>query len=350
MYVRNCWYVAGWSHEFPEDQLIARTIAEAPLVLYRKADGKVVAMEDRCCHRQAKLSLGLKEGDYLRCGYHGLKFAPDGACVEIPGQDRIPPRARVRTYPVIERHSWIWVWMGDAQLADPDLVPPAVGLDDPRYVLRTGVLDFAVNYLLINDNLGDFSHLTFVHARTFGGGNLGHLWAATHPRITRLERGIRVERWMVGNTGFSGEEKPPVDVWHAYDFLAPSVLLMRLDDYPPGTAAAADYREPTAVEPLARSFTSQAVTPVAANLSRYHFSFGPGAPEAFPGLADSMLALTEAAFAEDRRMLEGQQHNWQPGARMIGIEHDRGPTMMRAVIEKLIKAEAVASGALEKTP
>ena len=90
MWIRNAWYVAAWSHEIAGDGLLARTIMNEPLVLYRTSNGSVVAMEDRCCHRLAPLSLGRREGDDLRCMYHGLKFGPDGRCNEIPGQTTIP--------------------------------------------------------------------------------------------------------------------------------------------------------------------------------------------------------------------------------------------------------------------
>jgi vanillate O-demethylase monooxygenase subunit len=342
MFVRNCWYVAGWNYELPPDSLLARTIIGEPLVLFRRESGDPVALEDRCCHRQAPLSLGRKERDGVQCGYHGLRFDSSGACVEIPGQQIIPPHARVRAYPVVERHSWIWVWMGDPTLADQSLIPPAVGLDDPKWVLREGVIDYDADYLLIGDNLCDFSHLSFVHAATFGQGNLGHLWAAQHPTITRLDRGIRVQRWIAGSTQPVYTNSDGLsDMWSSYDFLAPAVLLMKSLTYPAGTAAACDFKEPTG-EPLATNFTSQAVTPMTERTSRYYFSFGPAAPEPFPGLADSMFKLTEAAFAEDKRMIEAQQRNWKEGLRTIGIQHDRGPTMMRQVLGKLAKAEAVS--------
>src|SRR5271156_4921817 len=115
MWVRNAWYVAAWSHELGAEQILARTICNEPVVLYRKSDGTVAVLEDRCCHRFAPLSMGRREGDDLRCMYHGLKFAADGRCVEIPGQALIPPKAAVRSYPVAERGNWIWLWLGEVE-------------------------------------------------------------------------------------------------------------------------------------------------------------------------------------------------------------------------------------------
>lgn len=90
--VRNAWYVAAWDHEIGRDML-RRILLNEPVLLYRRQDGKAVALEDRCCHRQAPLSMGKLVGDIVECPYHGLQFDPGGACVEIPSQDRIPPSA-----------------------------------------------------------------------------------------------------------------------------------------------------------------------------------------------------------------------------------------------------------------
>ena len=95
-FIRNSWYVAAWSHEVTADNLFARTLLGEPLVFHRLADGSIAALRDQCCHRAAPLSLGRKEGDCVRCGYHGMKFDAGGKCVEIPGQDTIPAHACVR--------------------------------------------------------------------------------------------------------------------------------------------------------------------------------------------------------------------------------------------------------------
>jgi phenylpropionate dioxygenase-like ring-hydroxylating dioxygenase large terminal subunit len=68
MFVRNCWYVAGWETKLPAEGMVALTIINEPILLYRTGRGDIVALEDRCCHRQAPLSLGRREGDDVRCG------------------------------------------------------------------------------------------------------------------------------------------------------------------------------------------------------------------------------------------------------------------------------------------
>ncbi len=91
MFLRNVWYVAAWSHEVGAEGLFARKLLGEGVVFFRKADGSVVAMADHCPHRWAPLSLGRREGDALRCMYHGLLIDGSGACIDVPGSERIPP-------------------------------------------------------------------------------------------------------------------------------------------------------------------------------------------------------------------------------------------------------------------
>ena len=102
MFLNNAWYVAAWDTEISEDRLLARRLLNRPVVFYRGEDGKVAALEDRCCHRHAPLSHGQREGNCLRCMYHGLMFDSSGQCVEVPGQERISEKLHVRSYPVVE--------------------------------------------------------------------------------------------------------------------------------------------------------------------------------------------------------------------------------------------------------
>ena len=121
-FVRNCWYVAGWEDEISSDGVFERTLLGDSIVFYRATDGRLVALDNRCCHRGAPLHMGHREGDSLRCPYHGMLFNAEGQCTEIPGQEIIPQRACVRSYPVVARDELIWIWMGDPAKADPDKI------------------------------------------------------------------------------------------------------------------------------------------------------------------------------------------------------------------------------------
>jgi len=109
-FLRNTWYVAAWAQDLAPGAIVGRTFLDQPVVLLRAADGTVGALEDICPHRFAPLRLGKIAADgTIRCAYHGLAFDRFGACVHNPhGQGRIPPDLRVRSYPVVEKHTLIW--------------------------------------------------------------------------------------------------------------------------------------------------------------------------------------------------------------------------------------------------
>jgi phenylpropionate dioxygenase-like ring-hydroxylating dioxygenase large terminal subunit len=339
MWVANAWYVAAWLHEIEPGRLHARTIIDQPVVLYRMAAGGLVALEDRCCHRFAPLSMGRLEGDDLRCMYHGLKFAPDGRCIEIPGQKQIPQSACVRRYPVELRGSWVWVWMGDPAQADPATIPPSLALDDPAWRLKASHLDYAAHYLLIDDNLLDLSHLSFAHEKTLGMDM--PQWAEQRPRIEPLDRGLRMGRWHTDHPprGFMrrklGER---VDVWTAYDFLFPGLFLQRTGFYPPGTAERAGGKAPQGT-PLFDRVDEQAVTPVSARASRYFYAVGARSTDIDQDQCERLFALTATAFHEDKALIEAQQKliDLDPERRMLPTSLDAGPTQFRKLVDSLAR-------------
>ncbi len=331
MWVRNAWYVAAWGHEIEPGRIAARTIIDQPLVLYRTEAGEVVVLEDRCCHRFAPLSLGRLEGDDLRCMYHGLKFAPDGRCIEIPGQPLIPRSACVRRYPARTVGSWVWVWMGEAALADPAKIPPSVPLDDAAYRLRSGQLDYDAHYLLIDDNLLDLSHLSFAHEKTLGLGM--PQWADQRPTMTPIDNGLRVQRWLRNHapTGFMKKLGERVDVWNSYDFVFPGVFLQRTAFFPLGT------KEPTDA-PLFYRLDEQAVTPMTQRTSRYFYAAGARAEDINDDRVDRLFDVTKTAFHEDKTIIEAQQKtiDLDPGRPMLPTSLDAGPTRFRKMVEAMV--------------
>jgi phenylpropionate dioxygenase-like ring-hydroxylating dioxygenase large terminal subunit len=347
MFLRNCWYVAGWGHQLAADGILARTILGDPLVLYRKDDGAVVALEDRCCHRLAPLSKGRKEGDDLRCMYHGLKFAASGKCVELPGQDIIPSTARVRAYPVVEQDCWIWVWMGDPEAADPQLVPQALNHGDPDWFMQTGQLAYEANYELINDNLLDLSHLSYVHANTLGRGSMS--WGESRPRTTVIARGLRIERWVV-NQPRPAYAAPGArsDVWASYDYLAPGVFLLHTQSYPHGAAAECGMAAPTRAPDWVSS-TSQAVTAIDETHTIYYYSSCLSRKFATEDMSLQQMAVIERAFQEDKAMIEAQQQviarTRQP--RMLRLAADGSLNQFRRLMAGLIEAEQPTASAPE---
>src|SRR5256885_1971812 len=160
------WYVAGFAWEL-QDAPLARTLLGRPVVLFRTPDGSVAALEDRCCHRELPLSCGTVEARGLRCGYHGLLFDRAGQCLEIPGQQRIPPKACVKSFDLRERDQILWIWMGATPDSVPAQEPPAYPVHgDARYRFGGDVYHYDAPYQLIHDNLLDLSHLGYVHLKT----------------------------------------------------------------------------------------------------------------------------------------------------------------------------------------
>lgn len=341
MYAKNAWYVAAWNNELADDTPLALTILNERLVIFRSSStGRVAALEDRCVHRLAPLSLGRCEGANLRCMYHGLLFDPDGKVVEIPGQDKIPPQAKIRSYPVAEHGSWIWVWMGDTALADPALVPPSVGPEDPDYTMGQGFLDYEAEARLINDNLLDFSHLSYVHAESF---QVGTEFADSLPKLETLDRGIRYTRWITNDAGpqsRGADEK--LDNYMSYDFLVPGVLLMWSAGFPLGTAKACDFSEPDRSKAVSGlTFTSQAVTPMTDKTSRYFFCWGPHRNHGDEKLRDTLMGIADMAFGEDKAMIEAQQRvvNATENPVVMPTAHDKGVTIFNRMVDRMIKAE-----------
>jgi phenylpropionate dioxygenase-like ring-hydroxylating dioxygenase large terminal subunit len=173
-YPKNCWWLGGTSEEIG-DKPLGRWLLNEPVVFYRKEDGRVAALEDRCPHRWAQLSNGRVVGDTIVCPYHGFRYAADGRCVHIPTQSKIPEGARVRSYPVVERRPFVWIWMGDPYRVDEINVPDLEFVTGAGWIQIAGSLHLNANYFLLQENVLDLTHFAFVHAATleFAGWDSG---------------------------------------------------------------------------------------------------------------------------------------------------------------------------------
>jgi phenylpropionate dioxygenase-like ring-hydroxylating dioxygenase large terminal subunit len=228
-YVRNAWYVAAWSDGVADGQLMPRTIMGEPVVLYRKADGHVAAIEDRCAHRFAPLHLGkIVGGDRIQCAYHGLEFDSTGACVKNPhGAKNIPARAKVKSYPAIEKHKAIWVWMGSAP-ADESKIPNFSVLDNvpELHTTKRDSIVIKANYQLIIDNLLDLSHTSYLHEGILGNAD------TVDSEITAEQDGddVVVGRYATNSAPpgmfaqFWPNHPPRVDKFTKMRWMAPSTL------------------------------------------------------------------------------------------------------------------------------
>lgn len=163
-FLRNAWYCAGWSDEIT-DRPLSRTFLNEPVVMLRHVDGTIFALQDRCPHRFAPLSLGKYDGERIECPYHGLQFDMTGSCVFNPhGNGAIPQAAFVKRYPVAVQQGIVWIWMGDPDRADPSAIVDLSELAPrPGWSVVRDHLHVKVHYELVTDNLMDLSHARYLH-------------------------------------------------------------------------------------------------------------------------------------------------------------------------------------------
>lgn len=224
MFVRNSWYVIAWSEEVGVQKPLGRVVIGEPVVLFRTAEGKAVALEDRCAHRRIQLSLGRITTDgKLICPYHGLTYDGTGACVHVPGQTG-PTGIAIRSYPIEERHGLVWIWTGDAEQADPAKIFDLGWLDQPGLHHMKLYRHAKANYMLLNDNLADLLHVAFLHIPS-GGGNESMSPAETSLKVdgfkyhfTRRTDDIPVPTGYGRMANTTGR----VDRFHIVDFQGPS--------------------------------------------------------------------------------------------------------------------------------
>jgi phenylpropionate dioxygenase-like ring-hydroxylating dioxygenase large terminal subunit len=346
MFLKNAWYCAGWAHELTmaKDDLQVRRIADEDILLYRQPDATVVALEDRCCHRQAALSCGRKEGGEIRCMYHGWKFDGAGSCTEIPGQSAIPDRARIRAFPVVERNGWIWLWMGEADKADPSLICFSVGPDHPDWNIKTSRMEMNANYRLEIANLADLTHLAWTHDKTFGGTTA---YATTRMDYRLTPRGLDYDFWLRNAPAFRVFEHlfpadARFDIHFDVQMTLPCNFVIRFRVFTAGTATegASDGQL------LLDTYSCQAITPRDADWVDYYFSWGTSKATALPNMTESLMAWITEAFLEDKLTLEAQHKRMKakPDFRMVDYAYDAGPGKMLWLLDKMLKDEARTSG------
>ncbi len=177
------WYVAAYGYEIGQE-LFSRTICGESILFWRTGAGAVTAMSDRCVHRRFPLSEAPSRlvDDQVVCGYHGFTYGADGRCVAVPGQTRVPRTARLKSYPVVEQDSFVWVFIGDPDLAGGVRIPRAPWLDSSGWTTVSGMEPLKARFGLLVDNLLDLSHETYLH-----GGYIGTPEVAATPTTTEVD-------------------------------------------------------------------------------------------------------------------------------------------------------------------
>lgn len=341
MFPQNQWYAVAWDHEIKQTPF-ARTICGEPIVFYRRPDRSVVALEDCCPHRLLPLSKGSVQGDILVCGYHGLAFNGAGACVHMP-DERVPDAAAcVRAYKIAERHRFVWIWIGEAQLADEDLIPDMPFCSDPGWAFDGASYHVNCDYQLLIDNLMDLSHETFVHPTSIGQEEI----VAAPIETTSDATSVTVTRWM------KGIEPPPFwatnlkskelcDRWQICTFTLPANIMIDVG------VALADTGAP-------EGDRSKGVTGIVTNLMTpetdkscwYHWGMARNFEIRDQGLGLRIRDAQAQVFAEDVDVLEAQQANVdrRPDRYLTNFNIDKGGVLARRLIKRAIdQATAMAA-------
>ena len=337
MYVRNRWYVAALSEELT-DRPLGRVLLDEPVVLYRRADGTAVALEDRCLHRQAPMSMGWVEGDNLRCTYHGLLFDCTGRCIEVPGQTAIPPNDGLRRYVLRERQGYVFIWMGD-EGADTAVEPydfPWVEKEGWRGLYAQ--FHAKCNWQLLVDNLLDVSHIAYAHRTTIGAAGVAD---GASTRTERDGEKIVVSRWMfdidpapthIAATGYSGK----VDRWQRVEFTSPGFIWLKVGIARAGSGA--EKGEPDGI--LLDRHTLHTITPESSGTCHYFWTTAHDGALVSVEQEKMIYDQSVVAFNEDLAILEGQQTRRDEGRATIDINADAGAMQVRLVLDRLMQGQS----------
>jgi len=336
MFIRNAWYVAAWADELA-DKPLARRLLNEPVVLFRDAAGNAAALADMCCHRGAPLHMGRVVGQGLECGYHGLTFDASGRCVRIPGQDNIPDRARVRSYPVVEQDAFVWIWMGDPAKADPSrIVRYPWHNDTVNWPHKHTMYHIKGAAMLMVDNLMDLTHLGYVHTSTIGGNPMTHVEARMD--TVRTPMGLKFTRWMpnsvppptyVKAVGFQGR----IDRVQMFEFIAPGSIIQFS-----GADEAGAFKDGLPPGSKLQFRLYHGLTPETDTSCFYFWSTANGFRPADPAATEQLFQEVAGAFREDLTMVEGQQARLTELGEtgLVDITTDAARIHMRRTVERLL--------------
>lgn len=341
VFVRNAWYAAAWEREVRDGPLGVRVAGES-VAIWRLTDGTYGAVHDACPHRKLPLSMGRVQGDVLECGYHGMRFDCNGACVAAPTNGTVPPNADVATHPVVARYGLLWLWLGDPALADPADIFEVHHWGEPGWGCTEGD-DMVVqcHHLLIADNLLDPSHVAWVHPGSFAGAGTDD----TPMQTTIGDRGVTVWRWLL-NTPAPPFYEPYLpfegncDRKQQYEVRYPSNALITAVFCPAGTGG-----EDQPVHPQTFLMDSyNFLTPVDDRTTRYFWFQMRNVQADDAEVSRSFAASVKAAFAEDKVVLEAVQRGLDAAADVhdaepINLRNDTGGVRFRRRHAQLIAAE-----------
>jgi len=343
-WLTDAWYVFGWDAEVDSAPL-ARTVCGVPMMVYRRLDRSLVAMRDACPHRLLPLSMGIREGDSIRCRYHGLKLGPDGCAEEMPlKSEPVNRRICAETFVVAEKHRFVWVWIGKQDRADPALIPDLWPCSAPDWTFDGGYYRIEADYRLMIDNLMDLTHETHVHA-----GSIGQQEIAEAPLECRVEGdSVWLSRWMPGIEAppfWRGALKRPglVDRWQVCQFVLPATVMIDVGVAPVGAGATLDSHDQGV-----RGMVIDCMTPETETSHHYFWGMARNFDIDDTGFTVRFREQQRGVFAEDKVILEAQQRAIaaNPDLRLAAYRIDEGGVRARQIIARKLRKPSKAEEAL----
>jgi phenylpropionate dioxygenase-like ring-hydroxylating dioxygenase large terminal subunit len=223
--LRNKWYLICPSKDLKHEILKQRILGE-DIILFRTKSGNAVALEDRCCHRNVKLSLGYLNDESVVCGYHGWEFNKTGSCIMIPSQlpdTKIPPKAEIKKYPIKEFNKWVWIFVGDEDKASNVEPPNIPEMNEWDFTYNTHV--FEADLESAAESLIDPYHIKYTHKDSIKQllGQIEEFPADF--RINILEDGIEGKYYRANTANYSEKmyfgSEPQLEVY--YRFYYPNI-------------------------------------------------------------------------------------------------------------------------------
>ena len=340
MYILNAWYVACTADEIA-DKPLGRRICDQQVCFFRGPGGVAAAVEDFCPHRGAALSLGTVCDGLLVCGYHGLVMGTDGCTVSMP-QQRVGGFPKIRSFPVIERYGFIWVWPGDPALASPEALPHFEWAESDQWAYGGGLYHVKADYRLMIDNLMDLTHETYVHATSIGQKEIDespvNTKVAGQEVITSrfMDNITAPPFWRMALRGNGLPEDHPVDRWQICHFTPPSHIMIEV-----GVALAGHGGHQAPLDKKASSIVVDFITPESETSHWYFWGMARQFQVEDAELTRTIRDGQGGIFAEDMEMLESQQRNLlaYPDRELLKLNIDAGGVQSRRMIDRLIAAE-----------
>ncbi len=329
-FLQNFWYVAAWSYEVARKPF-ARRILDVPVLMYRTEDGTAVAMDDRCPHRRAPLSMGKLLGDEIECAYHGMRFGPGAECTHVPGQEHVQEAASNRHFPLVERYGFLWIWMGDAAEADPERIPGHYSIQTDSQWAGDGVMIHTLSSaLLIAENVLDLTHASYLHARTVGTDYVPYKLPETvieedHVAVSRGFVNVKNPSTFIKIMGFEMADREQV-----IHFWPPGYCLLEMNVRPAGETDPEQERRMVVLSPI---------TPETEKSHHQFLCFYRNFELDSDKLTEVMMDEVYRTALEDTEMLEAQQRNLDddpPDFLPVNLRVDQGPIAARRMVEKLL--------------